>query len=57
MITSAEIPSDLAVEIEGDLAPEEFLTAARNSFGYIQDVARNSLGVNWIPLRTEILLI
>jgi hypothetical protein len=46
MILPTEIPSDLAVEIEGDLTPEEFLAAARHFFGYIQDVARISLGAD-----------
>lgn len=47
MIEPAKIPSDLAVEIEGDLTPDEFLAAARHFFGYIQDIARNSLGAEY----------
>jgi hypothetical protein len=41
MVATPEIiPSDLALEIEEDLSPDRFVTAARAFFGYVQEIGR-----------------
>lgn len=34
------IPTDLTLEIDSDIAPERFMTAARAFFGYVQELSR-----------------
>ena len=42
MAAPSEIPSDLALEVDQDLPPEQFIAAARNFFGYVREVAKAS---------------
>lgn len=40
MATPDQIPTDLTLEIEADITPEQFMTAARSFFGSVDEVAR-----------------
>ena len=44
MAKKEEIPTDLTLDIGGDLAPDEFVTAVRNFFGYVREVAEAQEG-------------
>ena len=50
MATPDDIPSDLTLEITGDLSPERFMAAARAFFGYVQEVGRgvSTSGADWV---------
>lgn len=52
MATPETIPSDLALEVEEDLLPSEFMGAARHFFGLVDDVSRHIKGdgepVRWL---------
>lgn len=52
MATPEIVPSDLALEVEEDLSPSEFMGAARHFFGLVDDVARHIKGdgepVRWL---------
>jgi len=40
MATPEEIPTDLTLEIDANVAPEQFMAAARAFFGYVDEIAR-----------------
>ena len=40
MATPDQIPTDLALEIDANVTPDQFLAAARAFFGYVDEVAR-----------------
>ena len=44
MATPDQIPTDLTLDIGDDLAPEEFVVAVRNFFGYINDITESQRG-------------
>lgn len=44
MATPDQIPTDLTLDIEDDLAPEEFVAAVRNFFGYIKEITESQEG-------------
>ena len=52
MVTQDQIPTDLTLALGVDLAPEEFIAAVRNFFGYINEIVQSQEGdgsdVNWI---------
>jgi hypothetical protein len=41
MATPDQIPTDLTLEIDANVTPEQFMTAARAFFGYVDEVARS----------------
>ena len=41
MATPEQIPTDLTLEIDGNLSPDQFLAAARAFFGYVQEVSKS----------------
>lgn len=41
MATADQIPSDLTLEIDANVTPEQFVAAARAFFGYVDEVARS----------------
>lgn len=51
MATQDDIPTDLTLDIGGELAPDEFVAAVRNFFGYVKEVAEAQEGdgskVDW----------
>ena len=40
MATPEQIPTDLTLEIDGNLSPDQFIMAARAFFGYVQEVSK-----------------
>lgn len=52
MATPEQIPTDLTLDLAGDLAPEEFVLAARNFFGYVTEITAAQRGdgaeISWI---------
>jgi hypothetical protein len=44
MATPEQIPTDLTLDLGDDLAPEEFVAAARNFFGYITEITEAQRG-------------
>lgn len=51
MAKKDEIPTDLTLDIGGELTPDEFMSAVRNFFGYVKEVAEAQEGdgstVDW----------
>jgi hypothetical protein len=41
MATPDQIPTDLTLEIDANVTPEQFMAAARAFFGYVDEVARS----------------
>ena len=41
MATPDQIPTDLTLEIDANVTPEQFMAAARAFFGYVEEVARS----------------
>lgn len=39
-----QIPTDLTLDLGGDLAPEDFVMAVRNFFGYVDDITKSQRG-------------
>jgi len=44
MATSDQIPTDLALDLGDDIAPEEFMAAVRNFFGYVSEITESQKG-------------
>lgn len=57
MATPDQIPTDLTIDLGDDLAPEEFVAAVRNFFGYVKEIAESQKGdgsdVNWVVKTKE----
>lgn len=57
MVKPDQIPSDLTLELDGELSPERFLSAARAFFGCVQEVSRvvapEGQSPNWIVRTLE----
>lgn len=51
MAKPGEIPTDLTLDIGGEISPEEFLSAVRNFFGYVREITEAQEGdgskVDW----------
>jgi len=51
MATPDQIPTDLTIDLGDDLAPEEFVAAVRNFFGYVSEITDSQKGdgsdVSW----------
>jgi len=51
MATPDQIPTDLTLDLGDDLAPEEFVLAVRNFFGYVSEITESQMGdgaeVSW----------
>ena len=52
MATPDQIPSDLTLEIGGNLSPDKFMSATRAFFGYVQEVSRaiaaDDTALDWV---------
>jgi hypothetical protein len=52
MTTLDQIPTDLTLALGDDLSPEEFISAVRNFFGYVNEIAQSQEGdgseVSWV---------
>ena len=52
MAKSDEIPTDLTLDIGGDVSPDDFVSAVRNFFGYVKEIAESQEGdgtvIDWI---------
>jgi hypothetical protein len=57
MVKPEQLPSDLTLELEGELSPEKFMAAARAFFGCVQEVSRSVAadgdGPGWIVRTRE----
>jgi hypothetical protein len=51
MAKFGEVPTDLTLDIGGDISPDEFLSAVRNFFGYVREITEAQQGdgtaVDW----------
>ena len=51
MASSGEIPTDLTLDIGGEISPDEFLSAVRSFFGYVREITEAQQGdgsiVDW----------
>jgi hypothetical protein len=51
MAKAEQVPTDLTLDISDDLAPEEFVAAVRNFFGYVKEITEAQAGdgakINW----------
>jgi len=44
MAKPEEIPTDLTLDIGGDIAPDDFVSAVRNFFGYVREIVESQEG-------------
>jgi hypothetical protein len=52
MVKPDQIPTDLTLDLSNDLAPDDFIAAVRNFFGYVNEITQSQQGdgsdVSWI---------
>lgn len=52
MALEKEVPTDLTLDLGDDLGPEDFMSAVKHFFGYVQDIAQSQEGdgsqIHWI---------
>ncbi len=44
MAKATDIPTDLTLDIGGDISPDDFVAAVRNFFGYVREIAQGQEG-------------